>query len=419
MAKNRNNRRKKGKKGVTSFNDGSAQRVFFNRFYKLLKIAGCPEAFGLLTSKEKTYIYELRIHLMQPKAAPSSDVPAHIIKYYKDFCQTIRQIEDQEFIPGEDLVSIVDLISLKAFLGHVRNEQNLGRKKELETAFAPLLVAAEQYGEPLEYLYSSYKQLLVFCNWCDQTMYGFETDFCCRRESVVGLYHSILIKPIEPRVSMIGIGGKKRPIFQIGWPGVRNGMDWMYLPTSLLGERYKGKLKEIPIYIQSHAINRFLERNAFVDLQIMNYSMMLCFFRKENFLIYNKHLLFTFTVHQVKTGYFLANLIGNKVVVRTFLFVTQHDTPEGNKLEEISGLTKEDIHYWKIDRLETFIENKLEENHKIRKLFKEVGISDLFELSALLEQEKYTDTYKWEALKDYIQKGQIQLADVMEEGQGI
>ncbi|MFA8434992.1 MAG: hypothetical protein ACEPOZ_10795 [Marinifilaceae bacterium] len=415
MAKSRNKKRKKGKKATVGAGDGAARRVFFNRFYKLLKMTGCSEAFRLLTQKEKGNIYEGRVHLMQPKADSSENLPPDVLKFFIRYCTINRTVEDIVFVPGQERISFLDLLTVDAFKEYVEGISNAERKKELETGFAGLLAAFEEFGDPFAPLCRYYNKLLAYGNWCFRTMYGFVAGIKCRNESVLGIYHYIHIKSFEPRVSMVNIGGKKRPVFQIGWPWLNEGVDWVFLETSRLGTLYKGKKKKLPICIQTHAVNRFLGRNRPVPFNVCNYAMMLCFMNEESFLIYNNRLLFEFYLNGVKTGYFLGDLIGNKVIIRTFLFITNHDTPEGNKLEELSGLTKEDISFWNIDWLKPFMDNRLEEDHKLRKLFEEVGISDLFTLKDKLNLDKLSKTFKWEALQDYIQKGQLQIAEAMEE----
>ena len=49
------------------------------------------------------------------------------------------------------------------------------------------------------------------------------------------------------------------------------------------------------------------------------------------------------------------DIIEGKIVIRTFLFVTNNGTPEGKKLAQITGLQKLDKKYLALDKLSTFM----------------------------------------------------------------
>jgi hypothetical protein len=65
---------------------------------------------------------------------------------------------------------------------------------------------------------------------------------------------------------------------------------------------------------------------------------------------------------------------------RTFLFITHNCTPEGDKLKQVTGLQKEDMKYWKIDRLSTFVNLNDKKYPGISNLFKTAGLEDLLHL---------------------------------------
>ena len=104
-------------------------------------------------------------------------------------------------------------------------------------------------------------------------------------------------------------------------------------------------------------------------------------------------------------GYFIGQIVGNRVIIRTFLFLTHHNTPEGNELERLSGLSKQDISYWQIDRLSTFLNTNFDEQPMIYQLFKDAGLSHLFELKKVGGLKKGGALINLESLAEFIHRG--------------
>lgn len=97
-----------------------------------------------------------------------------------------------------------------------------------------------------------------------------------------------------------------------------------------------------------------------------------------------RSFLFPLTFSKAKLGYLKADVIGDKLVIRTFLFITNNGTPEGKKLQELFGLQKADKKYLGIDKLSTFILSDIKENEQLKKLFCEAGCGALFKLDKTL-----------------------------------
>ena len=76
----------------------------------------------------------------------------------------------------------------------------------------------------------------------------------------------------------------------------------------------------------------------------------------------------------------LCNFIEGVIVVRTFLFVTNNGTPEGQLLEKNTGLQKLDKKYLAIDKLSTFMTSDLDKNEEVLRIFKASGCQCLLDL---------------------------------------
>ncbi len=179
---------------------------------------------------------------------------------------------------------------------------------------------------------------------------------------------------------MVEVNGYRRPAFQLGIPSNETPFKWISLDTSLLAGFYKGNQKELKVYMQSHALNRLRERLDILDTETINYTLWENIAELDQFMVYGKYLILPFKVFDVKIGYLVANVIDDKLLFRTFLFITHNCTPEGDRLKKLTGLSKVDITYWHIDRLSTFVKLNEEKYPGLIKLFSKAGLGDLLKL---------------------------------------
>ncbi len=132
------------------------------------------------------------------------------------------------------------------------------------------------------------------------------------------------------------------------------------------------------IYLQSHAINRLKERLDCVNEGIL-YSFILKSFNNLNYYkASDGNYLFEYSLNNEKVGYLKGELVEDKILIRTFLFLTNNGTPEGEKLHQNIGILKEDKKYLAIDKLSTFIHSDLNDNIRLKKLFIDSGCESLF-----------------------------------------
>src|SRR5207302_802619 len=76
-------------------------------------------------------------------------------------------------------------------------------------------------------------------------------------------------------------------------------------------------------------------------------------------------------------GCLVARVVGNQVVLRTFLFLTMEGTPEARELSRRLGLSRPDIEYEGLDRLETFLSPSFRADAELAELLRECGCGSL------------------------------------------
>ena len=184
----------------------------------------------------------------------------------------------------------------------------------------------------------------------------------------------------QARKSMMEVNGHKRPAYRLGKPLGTKPIEWISMDVSLLGKHYKGNKKELQVYIQSHALKRFKERLDILDQGGINYLLWTNTSTITHIEIYRGFLLLPIKVFDVKIGYLVGNIVEDKFLFSTFLFITHSCCPEGDLLKKITGLGKQDISYWHIDRLSTFMDLQADKHPELIQLFNEAGLGDLKEL---------------------------------------
>lgn len=212
-------------------------------------------------------------------------------------------------------------------------------------------------------------------------------------------HHRIFLCHLASEKKQVTIDGIPRPAIRIGWPDLDKKMDWITIKPSDLGLPTDQGDSPMEVYIQLHALNRMKERmeanHGPMHFSIHQSLRELKFHRGEQ-----GQFLIEYAFLGKKVGYLVATVQQCVVVIRTFLFLTCKGTPEAKKIESLTGMDKEDMKYFQLDKLGSFVLADGEENEKIRQLFTETGCQELFEVatnkSFFPNQEKHNLSAFWQ-----------------------
>jgi hypothetical protein len=193
------------------------------------------------------------------------------------------------------------------------------------------------------------------------------------------------ISTVPPVVEDFDLPEGRRPAYKVGipfYPSTYTGtvipkskVHWLKIkPPSTQAIQWQDELE---VYIQSHAIRRMYERVDMVGVTSMHLDFFFSLLLAPP-IIENGYLLFPFKVGLHVIGYFKGDIISGRILLRTFLFMTNDGTPESRRLKELAGLSKIDIKYLKIDTLRNFVYSDIQHNAPLRKLFEDSGCGDLF-----------------------------------------
>lgn len=189
----------------------------------------------------------------------------------------------------------------------------------------------------------------------------------------------ITISATTAETISVEVDGKARPAMRVGWSFAYMGAEWLSLKPADLG--FNSPLSDIPlkVYIQSHAINRLMERIDCFWTGVVQYNMYYSLVSPVIAHDTHNNLLIEFRVFDTKAGYFRADIVDGIILIRTFLFITNNGTPEGRLLEKVTGLQKLDKKYLHLDTLSTFMNSDLGTNTEVQHLFQQSGCQSLID----------------------------------------
>jgi len=385
------------------------KQFVFNIKDLIVKAAG-QEILRLIPEYEIEFLYKVRWHPVRVKAAPGEKIPEDVL----EFANRLVTLQFKHTLIPVDVGSLAQLslyeyystaYTLMTYIDGLRDDE-FSRAAEVKKALAPL--AAVMSSPVNQVAADKYHKITIaaamFC--CDYSQYlytlKFNASIMARGLSKVGLFSEIY-KTQLPKIK-IQIGEHERPAWHLGWY-MSEPQPFIKHITVKSEDIFQPAGKELDVYIQAHALNRLAERLNGIDIGILHYNIFnsFCFLK----VCRNKAgmLLFEYSIFENKAGYFPAEIVDGKVILKTFLFLTHNGTPEADKLRSTMGLMKEDINYLDIDKLSTFVYSDIANNEAVKQLFIEAGCESLFKIDKeyYVSHEGRPVTTKAELIAKYLQ----------------
>lgn len=189
----------------------------------------------------------------------------------------------------------------------------------------------------------------------------------------------IEINEFIPEKRTLVIDGNPRPIFRYCMAFANTSPKEISIPAEKLNMNSSIGNLPIAVFLQQHVLHRLEERlDCLPDLTLGFY-----FYRslnKPDIIHYKGKILVAYNLGgKFRLGYIVLDYLEGILVARTFLLLTNSGTPEGDRLKEISGLTKVDHQYWTTDKLSAFQNSDIKDHAEMKEIFKKAGCGDLFE----------------------------------------
>jgi hypothetical protein len=361
------------------------QNEFFKRIKYVMGCIGDASAYNMLDKKNRALLHYSRIRPYKIVHAETGDYPE--ASYVRELNLTLNKLLHSHYIKIDEN----NKVCVYDFAVYVENIHFVWRNMDahnpqLNEAFkacfplfnddfknvrAGVVVVIEQYLLFISYVYSRLTTSVLRIVHLKHEKKGLFDTSVCRNDYAVE--HKV------PVFEVFEIDGEKRKACRV-WLNKDQNFEALCIPSGKFG--ISGLMEKFPlqVYIQQHAIDRMVERLSSV-LGMFNYLSIIDALSNEPIPCTTSNgFLFPLRHGDNLLGYLKCDIVGDKLVIRTFLFITNNGTPEGKKLHEMFGLQKADKKYLGIDKLSTFLNSDIKDNKTLEKLFCDAGCGDLFKV---------------------------------------
>jgi len=369
-----------------------AHAQFKNEFMRKLKlISACccgKEFYDLLPPGELNFIYSIRCHTFKIVPADGHFVSDKVLGSIKKLLWPMVKTEKMA-LPNYGIeISLDDYFTVGLTLQNYskmiddRNFRHVDRIKSISNDFGydddPFHTGVIQLQSLLSTMGCWESIIGGYTYWIDYSLKLIETRG-------TGIQNVLIVYSQKPESTRVRINGTFRPVVRLGCGFSITGLEWMTLQPSLLKIK-TGTSHPLNIYFQSHALERMTERIDCIPIPLAHINAIASFRNAKVFYDNNRNILIEYRILDCKVGYFRVDVVDGIAVVRTFLFLTQSGTPEGQLLWKNTGLQKLDTKYLVMDKLSSFMYSDIGDNHRIRKILQDSGCQDLLDLYAIINK---------------------------------
>lgn len=329
-------------------------------------------------------LYNSRMHSFKVVVPDQSTVPTEIINYTRQIISAWLKTRVVVVIPSKLEVSVeeffVVVLTVATNLPNFLNDKSPSKQK-LKKKLEKFRLALESvFEQATDDIYNMLLTLDLYHNDIGKTLYWINHEMNPTPGLLSGIDNLMIFNTSKPESTSVVIEDKTRPVIRLGYSFPNFGIEYITLEPSDLNIVTPIADTPLDVYIQPHALLRLSERIDCFMTGTLHYNMFLSFKEPKVFFDSHNNILIEYRFLGMKAGYFPVDIIDGKIVIRTFLFVTNNGTPEGLMLEKITGLQKLDKKYLAIDKLSTFMTSDIGNNEKVRKIFINAGCQCLLDL---------------------------------------
>ena len=356
---------------------------FFRKFKHILNSLCGEEVYSQIPPLVLGNLYNARTHSLKLVVADGNNVPYKTVNEAKWLLSAFTKEKKIAITPNGLEITLDEFYTIGLTIRYLYD-----KVLSVDLPYAvSLRTGLQDYVTNLENTYAQANKKLyeILCafglGFCDigKSLYWFEYEIECTPD-FVGLQNIINMFSHDAASTQVEINAHPRPIKRVGWASAFTGLDWITLKPSVF--KIKSPFADVPlnVYIQSHALQRLSERIDCFQTGVVQFNMYLSLRDPKVFYDHHHNILVEFRISNTKAGYFRVDMVEGMIVIRTFLFVTNSGTPEGQKLEQNTGLQKLDKKYLAIDKLSTFMTSDIGNNQEVRNIFVAAGCKCLIDL---------------------------------------
>jgi len=357
------------------------------RLHRLIDLCGAGEAYRSLPAKDRAYLERVRSPL--PEIAGDPGIPRECLQYFREY---LGHVLDRHMVPigaGGQSIRLRDFFSAGMVLLH---SVKLFRKEEHPQAESwaralSVLLALDEVKSTDTQLFQLMFQL-NFAGWAfsdSELGHYFTTmELATPLGDEVLTGFRFIIHHGPPELRRFTIDGKKRTGFRVQFnPMGDNKMIPCVLSTRVIPGLEAQDERELPVYIQRHVYHRVEERMKPSQMTIFEEELAISIRNPEVTALPDGAFLIAMQYYMLRIGYLVAEVIEDAVLLRTFLFLTQSGTPEGDRFNERLRIGNYEKRWFDLDRFAGFAGTDLCEDPVFMELLKDCNLEGIQELVRL------------------------------------
>ncbi|MFP4415803.1 MAG: hypothetical protein ACLFSB_00875 [Chitinispirillaceae bacterium] len=384
MAKDRKKKRKKSPKIPHKILIAQKRNEYMRRYVRVVKAIGALDVYRSLPEKELHLLWLARVPTLRVEAAEGAGINPRLLNVFRVCISEMVKKFEVSVVKDGPKVTMEDYFTAGVALGSyartidTQNAPGVDRER-VKQAFNPL-ARHDRYDEPYRYLGIIGGFLARYFSRPNSKIYSTKQGLCRTKNLPAdALYFDVMA---AEKISVTS-NGKKRTCFRLCWPDIFGRINYAKVRAQELGIESPLSELSLDVYIQTHALIRMRER-----IDVGDTPTLLMFFydsidRKAINPVRPGVGLLEYWFYDTLVGYFLIEAIEGVALVKTFLFVTNTGTPQGDKLDAALGAGKLDKQYLLLDRLSTFIKTDVMQSEGLRKALREAGGESLLKMADL------------------------------------
>jgi len=411
MAKSR--KKKKPQTPPSIKKDFDVTKSYFDKFSiiarKTLQVIGLdPALYDKFTKKQKIEMMRAKMDVPRFVVKKGHSVPRHYVR--------MIQQESYEFMriypvgDREINLTYMDYLTMgNTFLMFMLSKGNSKDYCEQAETYALIAKRAKEYDDGVEadsllLDYCTYLQYLLFnVSKINFRMYGFEWQW--RETDYTGKFAAhIILTATEPKKEYFKFNDISRPAYKIAQGQfLSEDPNWLSVSNYQIFKQGDQALN-ISVYIQNHALLRLKERLDTLEPFERNYMLQFSLRQCNIFRLNSGQYTIKFiNSNQELIGYLPFTIIGQKLLVLSFLPITSPATPEGKLLCEALKLNKEMLSYYAMDKLSFFHNTDFDAIPILKEAIVNAGMWHLTEIRSI-EKKKENEVKHVGLIAKFIQQ---------------
>jgi len=398
MAKN-DRKKKKNTAKKNPAHAGQERRRRINEWMDLVgrvcEACGAGDLFDSRTEWERNYFEAARVPPVQLRKAAGHEIPTEVFSRLDALFRATIQKDVVRVPPSKMPIGLGEFLRAEAALRGIYS-YSLTKTQERAARWVKQLEPFKSFVDdkddvvmsPMMKLWTLMSYFGAVCGDMKRMVFPVQLQWETQAKELSRMfqYFEISSMPAEHRVFQVG--QQKRRAWRLL---VQSVVKLKVYPAELSTQVIPGledqPERHLPVYVQEHVRLRMNERLDPLAEDEMDHLLGDTMSSPKTVPLRDGAFLIELRMYHCLLGYVVAEVIddaggpaGEAVLMRTFLFVTQSGTPEGDRFNQRLKVGNYEKSYFRLDRLAPFMTTDLCLDPVFQEILRECGIGDLIEV---------------------------------------